>query len=773
MSTNLWVTLNATNVPEGTYTFNLNANGTDTNGFTVTNTFPFVLQSAHIWNGGGYGVYGVSNNWTNATSWVGGAIPTSTSDVVFGEAGSQTNTVFTNITLDASTTVGSIRFAQSTNGTAYTIKLGTNATLAVTGTNGFTQLRDYIAEFGLTERSMSVNFINTNSGTLLVSNANATFGVWVGNGVNPSLNFSNLASLVTYVSRVSLSDFTGYPNYRALNDGYNGGRDTNGYSGFPRQLWNTFFMARTNFITALYHDPNNYTNEFTRTYGLMFMNNEQQGGGSGTATALFLGNTNVFNADSICFVGSSGAAANANNAGVKFQRTGSGAVFRGTNGGRMSIFTISDDGGTNQANSNVKATVDFSGATNSVNILADQFYIARDRTMIKSNQSPNVQGDFTMGAGIVDVNTAILGFQEHSNKVDWSANASGAQAYLNYCAGTVTVTNSGTATAFGGTFKVNGNLTLGYTSDRNPVGSAQQFNTLGRITIYTNATVIASNIICDGGLNYRDSSGRQNIITINQGGNLVVSNTCGFPNDGAPGPDFAAADPNGIRLDNLTIAAGKLTLFLDPSKTNVFVRTLSTPGLIPGIIKVAALSNVTSFPVQIPVISYVGTAAPFLNADVTALGAGYFGYVLNNSANNTVDIYITTNAPNNLVWTGATGNDQWDITSFNWMTIPGGIATNFNLGDLVTFNDSSTHTNISIPSPVVPGQTGAGVTISNSLNQYTFSGATVSGTALIVKQGTNSVEFDALRTEARSALPQAPSSGAAVWERLRCSKTRC
>jgi len=744
-STNLVIAINAVNVPEGTYLFSLNAGGTDTNGAPVTNSFPIVLQSAHIWNGGGLGTagFGVTSSFTNAASWLGNNLPTSTSEVVFGDFGAQTNAAITNVTIDTSVTVSSIRFSQTaftndtvTNGLAYTIQLGTNATLAVTGTNGFSLQRDYIAEFGYSpDSSMTVNFINTNSGTLLVSNANANFGVLVGNGINPSLNFSNLATLVTYVDRMGLSDYQIYPHYRALSAGYNGDRDVNSYSGLPRQFWNSVLLARTNFITALYHNPDNYTNEFTRGYGITLQNNEQQGNGSSVNTLFLLGFTNVFNADSVCLIGASSASGNTG--GVKFQRTGSGAVFRGTNGGRMSIFSVSDDGGTNQANSNVKSTIDFSGANNTVNIMADRFYIARDRTMIKSNQSPNVQGDFTMGAGTVDVNTAVLGFQEHSNKIDWVVG--GGQAYLNYCEGRLVVTNSGTAVNLGGTFKVNGNLTLGYTADTNPSGSAQQNNTYGRITIYTNATVIASNIICDGGLNFRDSQGRQNSISINQGGTLIVSNTCGFPNDGGNFPDFAP-DPRGLRLDNLTITGGKLMVNVDPSKTNFFVRTLLTPGLVPGIIKVTSLTGVTTFPAQIPVISYVGQAAPFLNADVTALGAGYFGYVLNNAANQTVDIYITTNAPNNLVWTGA-ANNQWDTTSFNWAVAGTATATNFHLGDLVTFNDSASVNDVTIPDSVVPGQVGVGVTISNVVKSYTFSGGTIAGTALTVKQGPGSLDF--------------------------------
>ena len=181
---------------------------------------------------------------------------------------------------------------------------------------------------------------------------------------------------------------------------------------------------------------------------------------------------------------------------------------------------------------------------------------------------------------------------------------------------------------------------------------------------------------------------------------------------------------------------------VDPLKTNVYVRSLATPGLVPSVIKVLAVTGVSSYPVQIPVISYQGSASPFLNANVTNLGAGYFGYVLNNGPNQTVDVYITTNQPNNLIWTGSI-NNTWDTSTRNWVTAVGGVQTNFNLGDAVTFNDSSIVTNVNIDGSVVPSQTGIGVTISNSVNQYTFSGGTIAGTAQISKLGTNILEMDA------------------------------
>jgi hypothetical protein len=59
-----------------------------------------------------------------------------------------------------------------------------------------------------------------------------------------------------------------------------------------------------------------------------------------------------------------------------------------------------------------------------------------------ANGSFNVTGDLTVGYGNVDVNSMILGYQEHSNKVDTTA-LYGNEPYLGYCRGTLTVTNGG------------------------------------------------------------------------------------------------------------------------------------------------------------------------------------------------------------------------------------------------------------------------------------------------------------------------------------------
>ena len=564
-TTNLWINLALTNVSEGVYTFYLvvtNATGTNN---VPANKFPFVLQVAHIWNGSGAAglSFNVSNNWASASSWQGG-VPGANDDVVFGDVGAQTNNTFdtgiafTNASIDTSTTIASLRFAQSvytdlsttTNSLYHTIRIATNAALLITGTNGFSILRDYMDEFadpGIDGRTLGVNF---SGGTLIVSNANANFGILIGSvgggGLQPTLNMSNLNNFVSYVSRMGLAEYQLYPNYRELNNAYNAANDTNSYSGTPRRFVANVYLAKTNLITAWYADPNNYTNEFTRSYGVSYLDNEQFGNGSSTPTYFLWGLTNKINADSVCFVRASAATGNSGN--FAFNAANSGAVFRNTNGtGRMSVFTVSDDGGgTNQAQGNVKSTVNFAANNGLVDILADRLYIARDRTLISSNGSPNVQGDLYIGKGIVDVNTAILGFQEHSNKIDWTT-LDGFAPYLNYCQGRLWITN-------GGTVRINTTLTLGYTADMNPVTSAQQYDTFGQVTIYPSSTMTASNIICDGGLNFYDSNGRQNSITINQG-TLVVSNSIGAP------VGLSAGDPRGLPLDTLSLSSGTVTLF--------------------------------------------------------------------------------------------------------------------------------------------------------------------------------------------------------------------
>jgi autotransporter-associated beta strand protein len=750
--TNLLLTLNTTNIPEGIYTFRLNTGGFDTNGLPVTNSIIFVLQAAHIWNGS----LNVSNGWSDAGSWLGG-VPSSTSDVVFGDQGAQTNTVngtpFTNSFVDVDTTIASLRFSQTglTNNSLATnpppvyhhVHIGASKTLTISGTNGFSLMRDYLDDLaGL--GFMGVNISGERGSRMVVSNTAANFSMLIANQSLATLNMSNLENLVIIANQVGIGEYKLFPYYREINNALNVGRDTNAYSGRPRNFAVNIYWPKTNVIKALYKNADNYTNEFTRGYAFSLMDNEQNGNGSSTSTFFLLGISNIFLLDSVCFYGASSAAGNGTGAGTRFGPTNGVAVFRGTNGtSRMSVFTVSDDGGTNEASSNLKGFVDFSAG--SVDALVDRLYLSRDRELIASNQTPNVQADLIVGKGTFDANTVILGFQEHT-KPDWNLVFSGTsgQPYLNYCQGRLVVTN-------GGTFRVNGTLTLGYTADTNDPAHASQFGTYGQITIYTNSTLMASNIVVDGGLNFYDpsqhlsgSAPRINNITINQAGNLILSNSLGANNyTGSLYPTFANTGLPGLPLDTLTMDQSSiLTLFVS-GKTNVFVRNFVSTGTTPGTIKIASLPAGLSYPTNFPLIHYQ-SATPVLAADMSAIGGNVQGYILNDSANHNIVLTVTTNAPNTLLWTG-NQNANWDLSSKNWVTAVGSLVTNFSMGDIATFDDSSSVTSVNILEIVVPNQATNGVVITNSARVYTFNaaGGAIIGTAKILKQGTNTLIFNA------------------------------
>lgn len=83
----------------------------------------------------------------------------------------------------------------------------------------------------------------------------------------------------------------------------------------------------------------------------------------------------------------------------------------------------------------------------------------------------------------------------------------------------------------------------------------------------------------------------------------------------------------------------------------------------------------------------------------------------------------------NVEWTGAT-DGTWDIADTrNFRN--GSDADIFVAGDNVTFNDNATTTNINIASPVMP----ASVVFDNNSKNYTLSGAAITGTSSITKNG--------------------------------------
>ncbi|MEY4387147.1 MAG: hypothetical protein RLY20_2430, partial [Verrucomicrobiota bacterium] len=722
----LSVTVNSTNVVESEYTFYVTATG------DATNQFPYTLQSCYVWNTNILApAAGHLANFATASSWKDGVGPGATSlhDIFFGTSGSQTNVdssgiPATNINITANTQVGSIRVGVGTEpdlgaSRSQHILIAGNTTLSVVSNRGFTVLRDYITEYASGDRRSKLHISGGGNGArLLVTNANANFALLMDSGTSGEnvINMTNLQTFEVNVRRFGLGDYQLYPNYRAMNLGSN---SSDGLGGIPRKFMTTVILARSNFITATYQSPDNYANDTTREYGIRWLNSEMSGNGSSENNQLHFGFTNIIKSDAVCFVGGNMASGNSGFARFRAGQNNNSAIFRSAGGGRMSLFTISDGGGTNEERSNIKANIDFWGgqSANNIDIVTTNFYIARDRAWIQSSNTVNYAGSFTMGKGTNDTINTILGYQEHQVRLNDVLQA-GKQ--LGYCQGTVIITN-------GGVFKVANQLTLGYTADTNAVGVAELYNNFGRVSVNNGGQLIVNKVVVDGGpRNYSHTEGndRNDSISLNEA-TLVLTNTIGA----APGQP----------LNSYSTTKSTNTWHVGVDKTNLVCRTLSTPGTAASVIKVASISGVTTLPATLPIISYETASSPYLQADMTGNGTTN-GYLLNNTANSTINLYLTTNAPKTLLWTGSQDNN-WDYATKNWVLVGGSGPTNFAIGDIVIFDDSSTVTNVNVSGEVVPGQSGAGVTVSNIVRQYTFSGGTVAGTSLLLKRGSGQAVF--------------------------------
>ncbi len=703
--TNVWLQLNLASVPEGLYTISMNATG------GATNNALLALQVGYIWNGGTNAITNGPGLFSDGTQWVGGLAPGAGDDALFGDSGGQgTNIVgigsgvstnyLTNIVFTANTTIGSMRFYSSNSATIYySFQINDGVTVALTGSNGFSMIKDSLNNVNAQSAGLVTSFVGQN-GTLLVSNENANVFAYVDNGTATTTNdFSGLGTFQTDVGQVALGDYTAWPYYRNLND-------QNGYNGQPRSALTSVSLARTNIIKSIVADAFNYTNADNRTYSLSWMKGSELSGSS-TSPGFNLGISNIFYLDSALFIGGNSRGNVQFN--PIFAASNCIAIFRGTNGGRMSVFTQGDGGGTNTANSNIKGIVTFQLGT--LDMLVDRFYLGRDRKLIVGpSGTPNYQANFLMGKGVIDANNAILGFREYNQTNDATF------ASLGYAQGTVTVVSNGV-------FKVNQLLTLGYTVATNSNEESTGGNTdLGQVTIMNGGTFIA-NSIAVGGPTYGFS--KNNFIVISNFSTFILSNTLAGPNQSLDSLTFDNNSTNQLTLDGNHVGP------------YIYATNLVTAGS-GNVIRIGSLKNY-SFPVQIPLIQYVAGSHTF---SVVA-PPGFTPNLIDNGPGSTLDVTISTNQPKNLVWR-AYVNSTWDNSTANWLDLSTGLHTNFANGDFVAFDDSPTSGQSSLAldpgsSPIVS----SGITMTNSILAYSLGGSgIIAGSVALTKTGTSSLTIN-------------------------------
>ena len=286
---------------------------------------------------------------------------------------------------------------------------------------------------------------------------------------------------------------------------------------------------------------------------------------------------------------------------------------------------------------------------------------------------------------------------------------------------------------YNGAITLNGQLSVrcSYVSGAN--GAKTTFNGPisgpGSILVSSGARTVTINSVCT----YTGAT------TVSNTGVLFLS--ASQQNGGA----YTAHDTATMDLPNqtggLTVPMSALTLGTTAGTTLGLSRVTSLSTTVPFItatnLTLNGASSVTlapglyATPGQYPLIKYTGSISG--GGSLTVGGAGVRGAasISNNVANNSIDLVIP--GANPVFWTGSV-NTSWDIaTTANFKYLGAGTTYQQSgaLGDAVTFDDSTTKTNVFLTTPLSPT-----TVLVNTTNTYTFSGTNLTGASSLVKNGT-------------------------------------
>jgi hypothetical protein len=716
--------------PEGTYTYSINASNST---YGVMGNLFLTIDVAHIWRGSTNVLVDGASKWSDTTNWLGG-VPSSGAgaNIIFNESSGQisnqwpvvgvsTNWIISSY-IDNDMTIASLRFAQTNGWRYHTLQINPGKTLQITGTGGFSVLRDCIDLLAGIGNPPVVTILGTNA-TLIVSNTAANFNFLLDNQVSGSLlDLSRLDTFKATVSQFSVGDFETYPNYWNMDTNNFGNRFSgSGNTSTPGKFLAGVSMARTNVIHTSFVSPVGYSDPSTRQFAVG-LSRTAYGSGSNTGNNQWnFGISNIIYADSMVLCGANMAPQQLGRFNPLFATNNPILIVRGKDGdsSRMTLLSIGDDGQIGYASSNVKGYFDFGTSNGRVDWLVDTMILAQDPRIIPTGQNPNIQGRLAIGAGTIDVNTVYLGYQTsgvHTNT----------GTFLGYCQGMLTVTNSAVV-------KINGDLSLGWTTETangsRTAGAEVGLNN-GQLFIQNGGTVMVSNIVVGG---VTEGSQDNNIFIGSANANistLIVSNMI--------------ADTT-MKLSTLMFSNNaNLTLFLDGALGTpvVYVTNLNTYGLNNSI-TIGGLKNITytGGTAQIPLVTYTGGNPTLLGVSMPAGFVGSGTIVVRDTTN--WDVFISTNAPNmNLVWrpVAGIGTTNWDSTRLVWSNRDNGMMTNFHSGDVVYFDDTpnlASNINQSI-SPLLPGN----VFMTNSNVKYTITGLGLQGGGVLTKTGTGSLYVD-------------------------------
>ncbi|HTV39651.1 MAG TPA: autotransporter-associated beta strand repeat-containing protein [Candidatus Sulfotelmatobacter sp.] len=268
---------------------------------------------------------------------------------------------------------------------------------------------------------------------------------------------------------------------------------------------------------------------------------------------------------------------------------------------------------------------------------------------------------------------------------------------------------------------------------------------VGTVNINSNSTYGASATLVAGTLSLATVStgtltpGTAGTININ-GGTLsagTIVNGAGAGSLNVAGGTFTLSGSGGTAtspISNLSLSNATVNLVISSAPTNIFAGTLDTSGTT-NVINITTAPLFSSYPATISLIKYQGSiGGAGYNFGLGTLPNLYAGHLVNNTANGSVDLVLTS-GPSAETWTDAAGNNNWDTTSANWS----GATSTYVDGDAVRFLDGAASGSVNLTAIFNPNS----VIVSNNALAYTWSSSgAVSGTGALTKNGPGTFVID-------------------------------
>jgi autotransporter-associated beta strand protein len=642
-----------------------------------------------LWIGGN-----ADTNWSNPANWSLDEFPGSATPVIFSAAGAASGSPYSafgegfgGITTPANFdsavdsgfggTISSLMITNVNSANNWqNILIADGGALNITGSGGFT-VGNGVANVDFGDSATPTATIGGSLGTLSVNNTNSRVWVTEGSVAQNACAFLDLSGLGYF--NATVSQFWVSVSDSEANADYPGG---------------VMYLAATNNIIAEYSTT---ASETSSTAGTAAFVVGDTSGSNGTNSYLYLGQNNTITADTIFTAREQfNAATIAFNPYLPNLNSPIGpptATFKGYSANAVSIFSVGD-GAATSGTASCNGTDDFSGGV--VNATIGTLNVGRAGS--NSSGAGDCIGVLNFSAGTITAETCYLGYQP-------TANTAGEEG-----TGTINVsTNEAMGTS--GVLSITGSLVIGQ--------NATLTNATGTLNV-TNGTVMANSIVCG-------ATASNSVINM-VGGTLYLTNQLG-----APGAPLMALNLSNATIHLNLIGSGGAPL------TNIVASNIAVMPDTTATIVFDSIANVSSTPyvsgtLTFPLISYSG-ADPIAGLVLGALPPNYTsGSLIDNTADNRIDLQVTYTPPALLIWSG-TVNSDWDLTTLNWDDGSEAYANS----DFVQFDDTAATGNVEVAATVSP----ATILVTNNTLNYVFStsGGSITGPATLTKEGTATLTF--------------------------------